>query len=44
MCDSISKTYVTTCDNEIKEYIKVTNGNVIMTSAAHEATDRTARQ
>ena len=43
MCDSISETYVATCDNEIKEYIESINGNVIMTSAAHErATDRTA--
>ena len=43
MCDSISKTYIATCDNEIKEYIESINGNVIMTSAAHErATDRTA--
>lgn len=43
MCESISKTYVATCDNEIKEYIESINGNVIMTSAAHErATDRTA--
>tara|TARA_B100001989_G_C24446261_1_gene416603 strand:+ start:174 stop:941 length:768 start_codon:yes stop_codon:yes gene_type:complete len=43
MCESITETYVATCDHEIKEYINSINGKVIMTSTKHErATDRTA--
>ena len=43
MCETISKTYVATCDEEIKEYILSIGGNVIMTSKDHErASDRTA--
>ncbi|MDB4127818.1 hypothetical protein N9594_01590 [bacterium] len=39
----VSDTYVATCDQEIFDYIKSINGNVVMTSPDHErTTDRCA--
>jgi 3-deoxy-manno-octulosonate cytidylyltransferase (CMP-KDO synthetase) len=43
MCKDLFATYVATCDQEIYDYIKSINGNVVMTSTAHEmASDRAA--
>ena len=43
MCQDLFATYVATCDQEIYDYIKSINGNVVMTSTAHEmASDRAA--
>ncbi len=43
MCKALSAVYVATCDTEIEQYLHSINGNVIMTSSAHErASDRTA--
>ena len=43
MCKELKKTYVATCDQEIKDYVLSIGGNVIMTSDRHErASDRTA--
>jgi 3-deoxy-manno-octulosonate cytidylyltransferase (CMP-KDO synthetase) len=41
MCEDLFETYVATCDQEIYDYIKSINGNVVMTSSSHEmACDR----
>ena len=41
MCEDLFATYVATCDQEIYDYIKSINGNVVMTSSSHEmACDR----
>jgi 3-deoxy-manno-octulosonate cytidylyltransferase (CMP-KDO synthetase) len=41
MCKDLFATYVATCDQEIFDYIKSINGNVVMTSSSHEmASDR----
>lgn len=41
MCKDLIATYVATCDQEIFDYIKSINGNVVMTSSSHEmASDR----
>ena len=43
MCQDLYATYVATCDQEIYDYIKSINGNVVMTSTSHEmASDRAA--
>jgi 3-deoxy-manno-octulosonate cytidylyltransferase (CMP-KDO synthetase) len=43
MCKDLYATYVATCDQEIYDYIKSINGNVVMTSPDHEmACDRAA--
>jgi 3-deoxy-manno-octulosonate cytidylyltransferase (CMP-KDO synthetase) len=43
MCQDLFATYVATCDQEIYDYIKSINGNVVMTSTSHEmASDRAA--
>jgi len=43
MCPDLAATYVATCDQEIYEYIRSIDGNVVMTSQSHErASDRTA--
>ena len=41
MCEDLFATYVATCDQEIYDYIKSIDGNVVMTSPSHEmACDR----
>lgn len=43
LCKSINYVYVATCDEEIYNYIKSIDGNVVMTSSSHErACDRAA--
>jgi len=43
MCDELLDTFVTTCDEEIYDYIENIGGKVVMTSEKHKrATDRTA--
>lgn len=43
LCKSINYVYVATCDEEIYNYIKSIDGNVLMTSSSHErACDRAA--
>lgn len=43
MCSELHSTYVATCDQEIYDYIKSINGDVVMTFKNHErATDRIA--
>jgi len=43
MCGYLFDTYVATCDQEIYDYIKSINGNVVMTLSSHEmASDRAA--
>ena len=43
MCEDLFETYVATCDQEIYDYIKSINGNVVMTLSSHEmASDRAA--
>jgi 3-deoxy-manno-octulosonate cytidylyltransferase (CMP-KDO synthetase) len=42
-CDLLTKTVVATCDDEIKEYIELIDGEAVMTSDRHErASDRCA--
>ena len=42
-CNLLEKTVVATCDEEISEYVKSINGEVVMTSDSHErASDRAA--
>ncbi len=42
-CNLLDKTVVATCDEEISEYVKSINGEVVMTSDSHErASDRAA--
>jgi len=43
MCKDLFATYVATCDQEIYDYMKSINGDVVMTSPSHEmASDRAA--
>jgi len=43
LCESLSDTYVATCDEEIFDYIESINGKVIMTADTHDrASDRAA--
>ena len=43
MCETLSQTYVATCDQEIFDYIQSIGGNAVMTAATHErASDRAA--
>jgi len=43
LCQALDDTYVATCDEEIYDYIRSIDGNVVMTSTQHErASDRAA--